>query len=45
MSSRTPRNAIIGFCEILQERLFGELNENSRVLHRIIYIGASSVGE
>ena len=25
---RTPLNAIIGFSEVLQERLFGELNEN-----------------
>ena len=24
---RTPLNAIIGFSEVLQERLFGELNE------------------
>jgi signal transduction histidine kinase len=25
---RTPLNAIIGFSEVLQEKLFGELNEN-----------------
>ena len=37
---RTPLNAIIGFSEVLQERLFGELNEKAGRVH----IGHSHIG-